>query len=98
MFGADTKSCQMDSRTRSGQPPGRFFFTLMKKIECYIREADVEPLVEALSKTGVGGITVYPIQGFGRQKGKGLGVLRPRMKMEVFALDMEVEYVLGTIL
>ena len=70
----------------------------MKKIECYIRESDVESLVQALSKTGVGGVSVYPIQGFGRQKGKGEGTLLPRMKMEVFALDMEVDYVLGTIL
>jgi nitrogen regulatory protein P-II 1 len=70
----------------------------VKKIECYIRESDVEPLVHALSKTGIGGITVYPVQGFGRQKGKGEGILLPRMKMEVFALDMEIDYVLGTIL
>ena len=70
----------------------------MKKIECYIRDADVTPLVHALSKTGIGGVTVYPIQGFGRQKGRGQEVLLPRMKLEVFALDMETEYVLGTIL
>ena len=70
----------------------------MKKIECYIRETDVQPLVDALAKTGIGGITVFPVQGFGRQKGKGEGVLMPRMKMEVFALDMEIDYVLGTIL
>lgn len=75
-----------------------FFIALMKKIECYIRDSDVDPLVQALAKTGIGGITVYPVQGFGRQKGKGEGTLLPRMKMEVFALDMEVEYVLGTIL
>src|SRR5882672_4196023 len=82
------------------QGPGRLFYCprVMKKIECYIRESDVDPLVRSLSKTGIGGITVYPVQGFGRQKGKGEGVLMPRMKMEVFALDMEVEYVLGTIL
>ena len=70
----------------------------MKKIECYIRESDVNPIVHSLSKTGIGGITVYPVQGFGRQKGKGEGVLMPRMKMEVFALDIEIDYVLGTIL
>ena len=55
-------------------------------------------LVEALSKTGVGGISVYPIQGFGKQKGQGTGVLMPKMKVEVFTLDIETEYVLGTIL
>src|SRR6266516_2944191 len=70
----------------------------MKKIECYIRESDVDPLVRSLSKTGIGGMTVYPVQGFGRQKGKGEGILMPRMKMEVFALDMEIDYVVGTIL
>jgi len=70
----------------------------MKKIECYLRESDVTPLVNALAKTGIGGITVFPVQGFGRQKGKGEGVLMPRMKMEVFVLDMEIDYVLGTIL
>ena len=70
----------------------------MKKIECYIRETDVTPIVLSLSKTGIGGITVYPVQGFGHQKGKGEGVLMPRMKMEVFALDIEIDYVLGTIL
>ena len=80
-----------------GGPP--FLLVYMKKIECYLRESDVQPLVNALAKTGVGGITVFPVQGFGRQKGKGgEGTLMPRMKMEVFALDMEIDYVLGTIL
>jgi nitrogen regulatory protein PII len=70
----------------------------MKKIECYLREADVQPLVEALGRSGIGGMTVYDVQGFGRQHGKGKGVLLPKTKLEVFALDIEVEYVLGTIL
>jgi nitrogen regulatory protein P-II 1 len=70
----------------------------VKKIECYIRESDVNTLVHMLAKTGIGGLTAYPVQGFGRQKGKGQEVLMPRMKIEVFALDMEIDYVLGTIL
>ena len=76
----------------------RFFYASMKKIECYIRESDVEPLVKALSKTGVGGITVFPVQGFGRQRGKGEGKLLSKMKVELFTLDIETDYVLGTIL
>ena len=55
-------------------------------------------LVEALAKTGVGGLSVYPVQGFGRQQGRGAGTLMPKMKLEVFTLDIETEYVLGTIL
>ena len=70
----------------------------MKKIECYVREEDVQPLVQTLAKTGVGGFTVYPVQGFGRQKGRGEGILLPKMKIEVFVLDIELDYVLGTIL
>ena len=70
----------------------------MKKIECYIRDSDVPILVEALSKTGVGGVSVYPVQGFGKQRSKGQGTLTPKMKVEVFTLDIETEYVLGTIL
>src|SRR4051812_2393944 len=70
----------------------------MKKIECYLRNEDVQPLVDALAKNGIGGITVLPCQGFGRQHGKGHGVLLPKMKVEVFTLDIEMEFVLGTIL
>ena len=70
----------------------------MKKIECYLRESDVPVLVEALAETGVGGMSVYPVQGFGKQHGKGKVTLLPKMKVEVFTLDIETEYVLGTIL
>jgi nitrogen regulatory protein PII len=53
----------------------------MKKIECYVRESDVQPLVDALSQTGVSGISAYPVQGFGKQRAKGSGSLLPKMKM-----------------
>ena len=70
----------------------------MKKIECFIRETDVKVLVEALAKSGVGGVSVYPIQGFGKQRGKGKEMLMPKVKVEVFTLDIETEVVLNTIL
>lgn len=70
----------------------------MKKIECFIRESAVEPVVHALAKSGIGGVSVYPVQGFGRQRGKGQGELLPKVKMEVFALDIEIDFILGTIL
>jgi nitrogen regulatory protein P-II 1 len=69
----------------------------MKKIECYVRETDVDALVEALDKGGVGGLTVYSVQGFGRQRGKGSSLLLPKRKVEVIVLDIEVEKVLNTI-
>jgi nitrogen regulatory protein P-II 1 len=70
----------------------------MKKIECYIRETDAQAVVDALAKTGISGITIYPVQGFGRQRSKGKGTLMPKMKLEIFTLDIEMDYVLGTIL
>ncbi len=69
----------------------------MKKIECYVRESAVEPLVDALAKAGVGGVSVYPVQGFGRQHGKGKDALMPKMKLEVFTLDIETERIVSTI-
>ena len=70
----------------------------MKKIECYLRETDISPLIDALNKTGIGGITVYPVQGFGRQKGKGAGALLSKMKVELFVLDIELDRVMATIM
>ena len=70
----------------------------MKKIECYVRETDVSALVQALGNAGVGGVTVYPVQGFGRQRGKGSGTLMPKTKIEVFTLDIELENVLATVM
>jgi nitrogen regulatory protein P-II 1 len=91
--------------TNDGDPQSadRFFYfgapieEPMKKIECYVRESDVDMLVEALDKGGVGGLTVYAVEGFGRQRGKGGSLLLPKRKVEVIVLDIEVEKVLNTI-
>lgn len=69
----------------------------MKKIECYVRESDVEALLDALVDAGVGGVSVFPIHGFGRQRGKGKSTLLPKMKIEVFTLDIETERIVNTI-
>lgn len=69
----------------------------MKKVECYIREEDSDAMVDALSQTGVSGMTVYPVRGFGRQRGRGEGELMPKVKVELFLLDMELDKVLDTI-
>jgi len=69
----------------------------MKKIECFIRETDVAALVDKLGQSGVSGITAYPVQGFGRQRGKGSGALLPKMKLEVFVLDIEVENIVALV-
>jgi len=70
----------------------------MKKIECYIQEDRIQAVVDALIKTGVGGVTVYPVQGFGRQQSRGKKTLMPKMKIEIVALDLEADHVLAAIL
>ena len=70
----------------------------MKKIECYVRESSIHELVEALAKAGIGGLSVYPVQGFGKQHGKGKATLMPKMKLEIFALAIETERIVATIL
>src|SRR3954471_15082137 len=70
----------------------------MKKIECYVREEAVDGLLNELDKTGVNGVTVSSVLGFGRQRGKGgLGQLIPKMKVEILALEAELEGVLRTV-
>ena len=68
----------------------------MKKIECYLRDGAVESLLDALSETGINGVTVFPVHGFGRQRGKG-GRLIPKVKVEILALETELEEVLKTV-
>jgi nitrogen regulatory protein P-II 1 len=57
----------------------------MKKIECCVQDSEVQPLVTALVKTGIGGVTVCPVKG-------------TMKKVEIVALDIETDFVVGTIL
>jgi nitrogen regulatory protein PII len=68
----------------------------MKKIECYLREDDVDALLAALNKSGINGVTVTPVRGFGRQRGKE-GHLLPKVKVEMLALEAELDDVLRTV-
>jgi nitrogen regulatory protein P-II 1 len=65
--------------------PGERPFYFVKKIECCFKESDVQPLLKALVRTGIGGVTVCPVEG-------------NMKKIEVVTLDIETDYVVGTIL
>ena len=41
----------------------------MKKIEAIIKPFKLDEVKEALSKTGIQGLTITEVKGFGRQKG-----------------------------
>ncbi len=77
----------------------------MKKVEAIIRHFKLADVKEALAQSGVKGMTVTEVRGFGRQKGhteiyRGVeyGVdLVPKIKIELVVADDEVDGVVATI-
>jgi nitrogen regulatory protein P-II 1 len=77
----------------------------MKKIEAIIRPHKLDEVREALSETGVRGMTISEVKGFGRQKGH-TEVYRgseyqidflPKIKLEIVVPDHIAETVIATI-
>ena len=78
----------------------------MKKIEAIIQPFKFDEVKQALTQSGVAGITITEVTGFGRQKGhkeiyRGseytVDVL-PKVKLEIVATDDKVEAIVKTIL
>ena len=77
----------------------------MKKIEAVIRHFKLEEVKDALTKSGVQGMTVTEVRGFGRQKGhkeqyRGAEYtvdFLPKVKLEVVVADSEAKKVIDTI-
>jgi len=77
----------------------------MKIIEAFIKPFKLEEVKDALVETGVHGMTVTEVKGFGRQKGnrevyRGAEYTTdfvPKVKIEVFAQDNLVPRVVETI-
>ena len=80
----------------------------MKKIEAYIRDHKFEGVKNALIKAGVSGITAYQVMGRGNQIGQGMAnsesgiiledTLIPKMKLEIFCIEEELDKILETIM
>jgi nitrogen regulatory protein P-II 1 len=64
---------------------------MMKKIEGYIQPSKLDGLKDALIAAGITGMTVYPVQGFGRQLGYRSG--EPPSPQAKFLDKMKVEIV-----
>lgn len=77
----------------------------MKKIEAIIRHFKLEDVKDALMETGVQGMTVSEVKGFGRQKGhkelyRGAEYsvdFLPKVKMEVVVGDDQAQAVIETL-
>jgi nitrogen regulatory protein P-II 1 len=77
----------------------------MKKVEAIIKPFKLEDVKDALNKTGVAGLTVTEVKGYGRQKGH-VEIYRgaeydvnfvPKVKIEVVVHDALVTEVLKVI-
>jgi len=69
----------------------------MKKIECFISPEREKSLIEALQTAGVGGVTSYPVRGFGKQNRTVSGSLLPKVKFELLVLETEYEKIIDII-
>ena len=71
----------------------------MKKIECIVRPHQLEMVKSDLLAAGVHGMTVYEVQGFGRQKGhremyhgsEYIVDFLPKIKIEILTEDTHVD-------
>lgn len=78
----------------------------MKKIEAIIKPFKLEAVKEAITETGIQGMTVSEVKGFGRQKGH-TEIYRgseytvdflPKVKIEVVVDDANVDMVVDAII
>lgn len=65
----------------------------MKKIECIIRPETLPLVEQALRGERIGGMTISEVKGFGLQRKQA----RSKVKIEIYAMDLEVERILKTI-
>ena len=78
----------------------------MKKVEAIIRHFKLEDVKNALSQSGLNGMTITEVRGFGRQKGhtemyRGTEYavdFVPKVKLEVVVADGQVPSVVDTIM
>jgi nitrogen regulatory protein P-II 1 len=78
----------------------------MKKVEAIVRHFKLEDVKNALTESGVHGMTVSEVRGFGRQKGhtemyRGTEYtvdFVPKVKIEVICSDDNLQNVVDTIL
>ena len=70
----------------------------MKKIECIIRTEGLKNLIDALKYSGVGGVTISEVKGFGKETTRpDAYLILPKTKVEIYATDEQVEELISII-
>ncbi len=62
----------------------------MKKLECIIRPEKLDDVRNALRKTGIGGMTITTVEGFGKSRAIGRGSIK-NVKIEVYVDDFQAD-------
>jgi nitrogen regulatory protein P-II 1 len=71
----------------------------MKKIECVVRSEKLKDVTEALKKSGIGGMTVSEVRGFGIETKRPESFLFVhKTKLEIYASDEQVKKIICAIL
>ena len=65
----------------------------MKKLEIIIREEKYDAVIEVLEDSGIGGLTVAQVQGFGRHRNG----LKDKMKIDVYVDEFQVDKVIDQV-
>ena len=69
----------------------------MKKIECVLKEEKMKVAVDSLLLAGAPGITVTKVEGIGTQRVTGEPLLKPKVKIEIYLDDDEVDTIIKTL-
>lgn len=69
----------------------------MKKLECIIRPEKLDEVRSALRKTGIGGMTIIKIGGFGKQRAIGRGCVE-KIKIEIYVDDFQAKSIIEIIM
>ncbi len=71
----------------------------MKKIECVVSHKKFNELEEKLRAMGIPGLTVSEVKGYGNEQTRPESYLfLPKMKLEIYCRDEEVEPIISTML
>ncbi|MEE8360278.1 MAG: P-II family nitrogen regulator [Candidatus Omnitrophota bacterium] len=62
----------------------------MKKLECIIRPEKLDDVRNALRKTGIGGMTITTVEGFGKSRAIGRGSVE-KVKIEIYVDDFQAD-------
>lgn len=65
----------------------------MKKIEAIVRKEKFDEVCNALENSGIGGMTVIEVLGFGHHRNG----LQPKVKIEIYADEFQVDKVVDLI-